>query len=56
MVFLLMYNLKFPESASKKFGRPQKSGQNQIGESTVAPLRMTTNFRRLLQIISTLEN
>ena len=46
MVFLVMYNLKFPESASKKFGRPQKSGQNQIGESTVAP-----SMKKVLNII-----
>ena len=38
MTFLLMYNLKFSESASKKFVRPPKSGQNQIRESTVAPV------------------
>ena len=39
MAFLLMYNLKFSESASKKFAGPPKFGQNQIGESTVAPLK-----------------
>ena len=44
MTFLLMYNLKFSESASKKFAGPPKFGQNQIGESTVAPLRDGQNF------------
>ena len=39
MVFLLMYILIFFESASKKFARPPKSGQNPIGEIAVAPLR-----------------
>ena len=38
MVFLLMYNLKFSESASKKFARPPKFAQNPNGGSYVAPL------------------
>ena len=39
MVFLLMYNLKFSESASKKFARPPKFAQNPNGGSYVAPLK-----------------
>ena len=37
-MFLLMYNLKFSESASKKFARPPKFAQNPNGGSYVAPL------------------
>ena len=47
MVFLLMYNLKFSESASKKFARPPKFAQNPNGGSYVAPLTLR---RRIVQI------
>ena len=44
MVFLLMYNLKFSESASKKFARPPKFAQNPNGGSYVAPLNHHLKF------------
>ena len=44
MLFLLMYILDFSESASKKFARPPKSGQNPIGEIAVCPLRVLFEF------------